>query len=57
MGVSCRLSHKSSQAQILHEHEARAVDFLCFLQQKRAKAGALRWSQLLPELEMRNEGL
>lgn len=56
-GFSCRLSHKSSQAQILHEHKARAVDFLCFLQQKRARAGALRWSQLLPELEMRNEGL
>ena len=37
----------------VHEREARALDFLCFLRQKRAREC---WGQL-PKPEMRSEGL
>ena len=41
------------QLKFFHEREARALDFLCFPRQKRARE---YWGQL-PEPEMRSEGL
>ena len=49
-----RLAYKSIP-NFFHEGEVRAVDFLCFLRQKRAREREL-WGQL-PEPEMRSEGL
>ena len=39
------------ELKFFHEREAQAVEFLCFLRQKRARGGQL------PEPEMRSEGL
>ena len=46
-----RLACKSLRWNFFHEREARVVDFLCFLQQKRAG------EHQLPEPEIRSEGL
>ena len=56
-GTRKYLDLPTSRAQIFfYEREARAVEILCFLRQKRARKRASCGGQL-PEPEMRSEGL
>ena len=52
-GKSTNYTCLQVELKFFHEREVRALDFLCFLRQKRAREC---WGQL-PEPEMRSEGL